>query len=58
MTAVFTNDGAAPETPVTEGGGLTSLRRRVEGAGGRMLVKSMPRFALTVELPMESEEWS
>ena len=58
MTAVFTNDGAAPETPVTEGGGLTSLRRRVEGAGGRMLVKSVPRFALTVELPMESEEWS
>ena len=57
VRAVFTNDGAPPKAAVTEGGGLSSLRRRVEGAGGSMLVQSLPRFALSVELPMESEEW-
>ena len=58
ITAVFTNDGAAPQHAVTEGGGLSSLRRRVEDAGGCMRIASAPRFALTVELPLESEEWT
>ena len=57
IRVVFSNDGAPPEAAVTEGGGLSSLRRRVESAGGKMWVQSAPRFALTVELPMESEEW-
>lgn len=57
VSAVFTNDGAPPGAEVTEGGGLSSLRRRVESAGGEMRVRSAPRFALTVELPLESEEW-
>ena len=57
ICAVFTNDGAAPSAVVAEGGGLSSLRRSVESAGGSMLVESAPRFALTVELPLESEEW-
>lgn len=47
------NDGKTPENPVTEGGGLGNLRRRVEGAGGTMAVTSLPRFALTIVLPKE-----
>lgn len=54
---VCTNNGAVPREPVVEGGGLSSLRRRVEAAGGRMSVQSEPRFALHISIPMESEEW-
>lgn len=57
LRAVMTNDGEPPRGEITEGGGLSSLRRRIEGAGGRMRVHSAPRFALELELPTESEEW-
>ena len=63
LRAVFTNDGRAPESAIAEGGGLSSLRRSVESAGGSMRVESAPRFRLTLELPPESlqtksEEWT
>ena len=58
ICAVFTNDGTAPKETVAEGGGLSSLRRNVESAGGSMLVESAPQFALRLELPLESEEWT
>ena len=58
ITATFTNDGEAPRAEIAEGGGLSSLRRSVESAGGSMRVESTPRFALTLELPLESEEWT
>ena len=58
LRAVFTNDGTAPRAAVAEGGGLSSLRRSVESAGGSMYVESLPQFALTIELPLESEEWT
>ena len=58
LRAVFTNDGKAPDGAVAEGGGLSSLRRSVESAGGSMHVESLPQFALTIELPLESEEWT
>lgn len=44
----YTNDGSAPAAPVTEGGGLSTARRKIEGAGGRMLIESAPRFVLTI----------
>ncbi len=47
-TMRFTNDGAKPEKPITEGGGLGSLRRKVESMGATMLVESAPEFALTI----------
>ena len=47
------NDGRQPDAPVTEGGGLGDLRRRVEGAGGTMRVESAPRFALELTIPKE-----
>lgn len=50
-----TNDGREPEGTVTEGGGLSELRRRAEKAGGVMEVHSRPRFSLSIALP-EGEE--
>lgn len=50
-TVTITNNGAAPEGEITEGGGLSALRRRIEGSGGTMTVTARPRFALTIQLP-------
>ena len=47
----ITNNGIPPEGEITEGGGLSALRRRIEGSGGTMTVTAQPRFALTVQLP-------
>lgn len=47
----FTNNGEAPKKEITEGGGLTSLRKRIENAGGAMKTSSAPVFTLTLELP-------
>ena len=54
-TAVLTitNDGKKPEAPISEGGGLTGLRRRVEQAQGTMHIEINPRFALTIKLPIQ-----
>lgn len=50
-----TNNGLPPEKEIREGGGLSTLRRRVELAGGHMLVQSLPVFKLTVKLPKGKE---
>lgn len=47
----YTNDGKSPETSVAEGGGLSSLRQRVEGVGGIMEVESFPEFVLRLKIP-------
>ena len=44
----YTNDGADPSAPVTEGGGLSTARRKIEAAGGRMRIDTEPRFTLTI----------
>lgn len=46
-----TNDGKQPDSEIIEGGGLSTLRRRVERAGGSMTVQSRPIFKLTVTVP-------
>lgn len=51
----YRNDGAIPAGPIAEGGGLSSLRDRVEAAGGAMTVEHAPRFLLTLVLPEEME---
>ncbi|MGN0335449.1 MAG: hypothetical protein ACI4DV_07305 [Lachnospiraceae bacterium] len=51
--AAFTNNGRTVEGPVTEGGGLSGLRKRIEQAGGGMLVKNDGKFLLTIFLPKE-----
>lgn len=55
-SAVITNNGTVPEGKIVEGGGLSSLRVRITGKGGTMHVKSVPRFELTVSVPVNWEE--
>lgn len=47
----YTNDGARPEGDLREGGGLSSLRRRVEEAGGEMTMEGIPRFCVRFRVP-------
>ena len=47
----ITNSGAVPSGPIREGSRLSSLRRRIEGAGGEMHTAYKPRFALLITLP-------
>ena len=47
----ITNNGAPPRAKIKEGGGLSSLRRRIEKAGGTVTVHSLPVFVLEVTLP-------
>lgn len=51
----FTNNGTAPETPISEKGGLKSLRNLVEQAGGTMQIISKGQYKLTIELPKERD---
>lgn len=44
-------NGAPPRAEIKEGGGLSSLRRRIEKAGGTVTVHSLPVFVLEVTLP-------
>ena len=55
LTASITNDGLTPAGEVVEGGGLSALRRRIEGTGGAMQVESAPCFRLVITLPGKEE---
>ncbi|MBO5967963.1 MAG: hypothetical protein J6S14_05640 [Clostridia bacterium] len=49
--ARYTNDGTVPRTKtIKEGGGLSSLRKKIESEGGIMTVVGKPHFMLTVIL--------
>ena len=52
----FRNDGKIPENAITEGGGLGSLRRKVETAGGIMQIDCQPEYSLTVIMPKGGNE--
>lgn len=52
----LSNNGAVPATPISEGGGLSMLRLRIEEEGGRMRILSSPRFELLLELPKREEK--
>jgi len=54
-TARYSNNGRLPEGELVEGGGLGSLRRRVENQGGSMIITCAPEFALTITVP---KDWS
>lgn len=51
ISAVYTNNGTQPNREIVEGGGLTSLRERIERSGGIMTVQSLPFYSLTLTLP-------
>ena len=55
MEVSLTNNGAVPKEKITEGGGLSMLRQRIEEAGGKMEVWSIPRFTLMLSLPEQEE---
>jgi signal transduction histidine kinase len=44
----YTNDGATPIGAITEGGGLSTARRKIEAAGGQMRIETEPRFAVVI----------
>lgn len=54
--ACISNDGKVPDAPITEGGGLSSLRKRIEKTGGIMYVSWEPVFKLTIKIPKKSGE--
>lgn len=48
---IITNNGEKPKGKITEGSGLSGLRRSVEESGGEMFVSHYPAFALILNLP-------
>ena len=50
-TVMIRNNGKPPEKEITEGGGLTNLRHKIENSGGKMTVQSLPKFSLVIEMP-------
>ena len=50
-TVMIRNNGKPPKKEITEGGGLTNLRHRIENSGGKMTVQSLPEFSLVIEMP-------
>lgn len=50
LSATIRNNGAQPQSTIVEGGGLSSLRKEIEQAGGIMTVRSLPGFELEVTL--------
>ena len=54
----ISNNGEKPKGKITEGGGLSSLRRQVESKGGEMTISHYPAFLLVLNLPRKDpEEW-
>lgn len=49
----FTNNDTPLAGPVTPGGGLTALQRRVRAEGGKLRISAAPRYQLCIELPKE-----
>lgn len=55
-TVTITNNGKPPTDEIKEGGGLSTLRRRIEREGGSMQVLAQPKFQLTVTVPKKIKE--
>ncbi len=49
----FTNDGIQPTKPISEGGGLSSLRQSVEDDSGIMETEISPHFILRLKIPIK-----
>ncbi len=52
----FTNDGLAPGGKIKLGGGLSSLQKSVEQAGGWMRVVSQPKLCITIGINRKGDE--
>ena len=53
----YTNDGIKPLKPVSEGGGLSSLRQSVESEGGIMETEICPQFVLRLKIPTKEASY-
>ena len=42
------NNGNQPDNEITEGGGLSNIRQKIEKAGGYMKIQSTPEFELCI----------
>ena len=49
----YTNDGIQPTKPISEGGGLSSLRQSVEEGAGTMETLITPHFILRLTVPLK-----
>lgn len=56
IIAKYTNDGLSPDGEIIEGGGLSALRRKLEGVNGSMLINSNP-FSLCATIPLDTENY-
>lgn len=52
----FRNDGRLPADEITEGGGLGSLRKKIESEGGTMCLNRSPEFSLSITVPKKRRE--
>lgn len=52
LVLIFTNNGEQPKEEIKEGGGLTNLRKIVEGVGGTMQIQSLPEYELRLIIPV------
>lgn len=48
---LFTNDGKVPIEKIREGGGLSTVRKKIEELHGEMLIQSAPEFKLILNFP-------
>lgn len=53
---IITNNGISPAETIEEGGGLSTLRNKVESNGGFMEITSIPVFELKITVPLNKEE--
>ena len=56
LSAIFTNDGIQPAVPISETGGLRTVRECVEKIGGQMNIDISRRFALMITIPKEDNK--
>jgi len=54
-TIELTNNGILPKEEIIEGGGLSALREKIEGRGGRMRIDIEPIFKLWIRFPRGRE---
>ena len=55
LYAVIKNNGSRPITPISEGSGLSTLRSRIERAGGNMEIRCSDGVELHIEIPRKGD---
>jgi len=53
LNVTFTNDGLVPKQQIQEGGGLRSLRQKINEIGGRTEINIESQYQLTISIPKD-----